>query len=249
MCTLCILIHTIVLHCDMGYTLNHSVQALANWIKKLLNRGIELYKTLLWTQPIKIIGQYNFNEIRRIESHDSPAWKLICQVDIMCRIMDCQPFCAYTRFPQATTKLRPPYLGILPGLRKPIFRQFLLTVEVAFVVVENIKRVWYPPTTSTTKSQNLLSAGRRRSPPINPTKPRLGHVWPQMTGDHTWPNRGHVWPQMTGDHIPGDLRLPATHKILVLNLILGFHRPSYDHHIWAYFQGCASQFSGNFYWL
>ena len=33
-------------------------------------------------------------------------------------------------------------------------------------------------------------------------------------------------------------------------LILGFHRPrpSYDHHIWAYFRGCARQFSGNFYW-
>ena len=48
---------------------------------------------------------------------------------------------SYTRFPQATTKLQPPYLGTLPGLRKPIFRQHLLTVEAAFVVVENIKRV------------------------------------------------------------------------------------------------------------
>ena len=46
-----------------------------------------------------------------------------------------------TRFPQTTTKLRPPYLGILPGLRKPFFRQILLTLYVAVVVVANIKRV------------------------------------------------------------------------------------------------------------
>ena len=104
---------------------------------------------------------------------------------------------AYTRFPQATTKLRPPYLGILPGLRKPIFRQVLLTVEVAFVVIENIKCVWYQPTTSTTKSQNLLSAsGDRRSPAvatgwicdpsaINPIKPRLRQGRPQVTGDQS----------------------------------------------------------------
>ena len=47
----------------------------------------------------------------------------------------------YARFPQATTKLRPPYLGILPRLRKAIFRRFLLTLYVAMVVVANIKRV------------------------------------------------------------------------------------------------------------
>ena len=34
----------------------------------------------------------------------------------------CQPLSqSFTKFPQATTKLRPPYLGILPGLHKPIF--------------------------------------------------------------------------------------------------------------------------------
>ena len=38
-------------------------------------------------------------------------------------------------------------------------------------------------------------------------------------------------------------------SLLGNNIILGFHRPrrSYDHHIWAYFQGYARQFSGNFY--
>ena len=52
--------------------------------------------------------------------------------------------------------------------------EILLTLDVAVVVVENIKHIWYQPTTSTTKSQILLSAsGDRRSPLVAGGRRRL----------------------------------------------------------------------------
>ena len=106
--------------------------------------------------------------------------------------------------------------------------------QVAFMVVANIKPVWYLPTTSTTNSQNLLSAcggrlspqvagSRRRSPAvaanwildpsaINLIKPRLSQGWPQVTTDPSAinlikPRLSHDWLQVTADHTPGDPRL------------------------------------------
>ena len=101
----------------------------------------------------------------------------------------------YTRFPQATTKLRPPYLGILQGLRKTIFRQFLLTLYVAVDGLSGRSKYqfWYQPTTSATKSPNLIvrirwpTAGWICDPlAINPIKPRLRQGQPQVRAINRW---------------------------------------------------------------
>ena len=103
----------------------------------------------------------------------------------------------YTRFPQATTKLRPPYLGILSGLRKAIFRQFLLTLYMAVGGLSG--RSKYQISAKHLHDQepksycpHPVTAGRRRLPQvaagwicdpsaINQIKPRLSQGQPQVT--------------------------------------------------------------------